>query len=304
MSILLVAECRYGRLADSSGELFGFVRSLGAEASVAYIGNPDDLPRFDGRLHFTDVRDCGEYNPDAHKRLVLKAVEAEHPEAVVFMHSSWGWDLAPRVAAALKAAQVSEVVGLAGDGGFIVDCCNGKMRRTVMPLTTPVVLTLQVGAFPAHQPGGVPEIRTLQAENGSNVEFFGYEPPPAAGVDLTRADVIVSAGRGVGSREHVELVNALAEALGGEVGASRPAVDAGWLEHSRQIGSTGQTVSPALYVACGISGAVQHLAGMKGSEFVLAVNTDRDAPIGEVADLFVVADLRQFLPALTSKLKP
>jgi electron transfer flavoprotein alpha subunit len=300
---LLVAECRQGRLADSSAELFGFARSLGAEVSVAYIGNPDDLPRFDGPLFFADVRDCGEYNPDVHKRLVLKAVEAGSPDVVVFMHSSWGWDLAPRVAAALKAAQVSEVTGVAGDG-YVVDSCNGKMRRTVRPLTTPVILTLQPGAFPARQPGGEPEIHTLQAENASNVEFLGYEPPPASGVDLTRAEVIVSAGRGVGSREHVELVKALAEALGGEVGASRPAVDAGWLDHTRQIGTTGQTVSPALYVACGISGAVQHLAGMKGAGFVIAVNTDRDAPIGEVADLFVVADLKQFLPALTSKLKP
>ncbi len=302
MKTLLVAECRQGRPADATAELFGFARTLGAEVSVAYIGNPDDLPRFDGLVYFADVRDSGEYDPDVHKRLLLQAVEAGRPDAVVFMHSSWGWDLAPRVAAALKAAQVTEVTGVVGEG-YIVDSCNGKMRRTVRPLTTTVVLTLQPGAFPALQPGGAPEIHLLRAEHGSNVEFIRYEPPPADGVDLTRAEVIVSAGRGVGSREHVELVKALAEALGGEVGASRPAVDAGWLEHSRQVGTTGQTVSPALYVACGISGAVQHLAGMKGAAFVLAVNTDRDAPIGEVADLFVVADLRQFLPALTAKLK-
>ena len=136
------------------------------------------------------------------------------------------------------------------------------------------------------------------------MELLRYEQPEAGGPDLSRAEVIVSAGRGVGQREQMVLVRALAEALSGEVGASRPVVDAGWLEHSRQIGSTGQVVAPVLYVACGISGAVQHVAGMKGSGFVLAVNTDREAPIGEVADLLVVADLVQFLPALVSKLKP
>jgi electron transfer flavoprotein alpha subunit len=298
---LLVAECRQGRLADSFPELFGFASALGAEVSVLLVGNPDDLPQFDGPLYFADVREYGEYNPDVHKRLVLKAVEAEQPDMVVFMHSSYGWDLAPRVAAAMKAAQVSEVAAIEGDG-FVVGCCNGKMRRTVRPLTFCFVLTLQPGAFSPMQPGGAPALCHIEAGRTSKVEFIRHEPPAAGGVDLTRADVIVSAGRGVGSREHIGLVRALAEALGGEVGASRPAVDAGWLEHSRQIGTTGQTVAPSLYVACGISGAIQHLAGMKGSGFVLAVNTDREAPIGEVADLLVVADLVKFLPELTSRL--
>jgi len=115
--------------------------------------------------------------------------------------------------------------------------------------------------------------------------------------------VIVSAGRGIGKKENVPIIAALAEALGGELGASRPVVDAGWVEHSRQIGTTGQVVSPKLYVACGISGAIQHVAGMKKSEFVVAINKDKDAPIGEASDVLVVADLMQFVPILTAKLK-
>jgi electron transfer flavoprotein alpha subunit len=302
MRALLVAESREGRLAAATGELLGFAAAVGAEVSMALVGNPDDLPRFDGTLHFADAGRYGEYDPDLHKALLLAAIEAGTPDLVVFMHSSYGWDLAPRIAAAIRASQISSVSGVEEDR-FVTSCCNGKMRRSVKPLTSPVVLTLQPGAFPLLEPGGTPVLRPLEASADSGVAFIRYEPPSTGGIDLTRSEVIVSAGRGVGSREGVELVRSLAAALGGEVGASRPVVDAGWLEHGRQVGSTGQSVSPALYVACGISGAIQHLAGMKGSGFVMAVNTDREAPIGEVADLLVVADLAEFLPALIARLE-
>ena len=122
------------------------------------------------------------------------------------------------------------------------------------------------------------------------------------GVDLTKAQVIVSAGRGIGKPENIDDYCKISPALKGEYGASRPVVDAEWAEHNRQVGTTGQIVSPKLYMACGISGAIQHLAGMKKSEFVVAINTDKDAPIGEVADVLVVADLKVFVPILTEKI--
>ena len=140
-------------------------------------------------------------------------------------------------------------------------------------------------------------------EGAGVLEFVGYEPAEAKDVDLSRAEVIVSAGRGVGKKDNVPVIAALAKALGGELGASRPVVDAGWVEHSHQVGTTGQTVSPKLYVACGISGAIQHLAGMKKSDFIVAINKDKDAPIGEVADVLVVADVLAFVPVLTAKLQ-
>jgi electron transfer flavoprotein alpha subunit len=135
----------------------------------------------------------------------------------------------------------------------------------------------------------------------TNLQFLGYEPAEKKDVDLGKAEIIVSAGRGIGKKDNVPVIQALAKALGGELGASRPVVDAGWVEHSHQVGTTGQTVSPKLYVACGISGAIQHLAGMKKSDFILAINKDKDAPIGEIADVLVVADVMQFVPALTAK---
>lgn len=302
MKALLVAECRQGRLAAGWAELAGFAGTMGATAAMVLVGTPDDLPGFDGPLYFADIRESGAYNPELHRNLVLEAVEAEHPELVVFLHTSYGWDLAPRITAALRSAQVSAVSGIDG-GGFVTPCCNGKMRRTVTPTTPRAVLTIQPGAFAPAQRGGVPQLRPLAASAAPAIRHLGTRPASMEGIDLTHAPVVVSAGRGVGRRENVGLVRELAAVLGGEVGASRPVVDAGWLEHGRQVGSTGQEVSPELYVACGVSGAVQHLAGMKGSGFVLAVNTDRDAPIGEVADLLVVADLVEFLPALAARFK-
>lgn len=300
MNLLLVGECRDRRLAAETGELFGFAARMDAEVSMVLVGSANDLPAFDGRLYLADLETYGEFRPDAHKRLVLAAIEREQPDAVVLLHSSYGWDMAPRLAAALQSAQVSGVVGL-DNGGYVVESCNGKMRRTVRPQTPVAVLTLQAGAFKSPAMSGQPEVIVIEASSESAIEFVGC-CQPEAGVDLTRAEVIVSAGRGVGNTEQVALVEALALALGGEVGASRQAVDAGWLDRSRQIGTSGQSVSPALYVACGISGAIQHLAGMKGSGFVLAVNTDHDAPITSVADVLVVSDVAEFLPALTAAL--
>jgi electron transfer flavoprotein alpha subunit len=301
MKALLVGEYREGKLLESSYELFGFASQLGVETAMLLVGSEAELPAYGGTVYLADAGKCGEYHPDLHKMLVLAAVEREKPDYVVFLHSSYGWDLAPRVAAGLKAGQLSEVIAVV-EGGFELPCCSQKMRRTARPATGVAVLTLQAGAFPAQKPGGVPQLQKVDAEGAGGVKFLGYEPAEPKGVDLARAEVIVSAGRGVGKMENVQVIAALARTLGGELGASRPVVDGGWIEHGHQVGTTGQTVSPKLYIACGISGAIQHLAGMKKSGFIVAINKDKEAPIGEVADVLVVADVMQFVPALTAKL--
>ena len=191
------------------------------------------------------------------------------------------------------------------EGAFEVGCCNGKLRRTMATDTERVVITVQGGAFLSwEEPSGSPEIVAVEiAAEPPRIELVGYEAAEAKTVDLGSAEVVVSAGRGIGKKENIPLIAELAKALGGELGASRPVVDAGWLDHSHQVGSTGQVVRPRLYVACGISGAIQHLAGMKGAEYVVAINKDKDAPIGEVADVLVVADVVQFVPALTARMQ-
>lgn len=302
MKALLIAESRQGALLQSSYETLAFAQKIGAEAVMFLVGNDNALPQFDGTLYLADVAEAGEYNPDEHLRLLLDVVEREQPQYVVFLHSSYGWDLAPRLAYALQAGQVSEVIDY-DDGTLVVPACNAKLQRLVKAQNALTVVTLQAGAFnPVVATGAVPRVEKLVVQADSRLAFLGFEEAEKGGVDLSKADIVVSAGRGIGKPENLAMVEALAQALGGEYGASRPVVDAGWAEHNRQVGSTGQTVAPKLYVACGISGAVQHLAGMKKSEFVVAINTDRDAPIGEVADVLVVADLKQLLPALTARL--
>lgn len=302
MKALLIAESRDGKALGSAGELIGFAEKLGCDSAMFMVGSADSLPGYGGTLYLADSATYGDYSPAVHKALLLAVVEKEQPDLVVFCHSSYGWDLAPRVAFALGAAQISEVADLS-DGKMVVPACNSKLRRTLKTDTKVTVVTLQAGAFSLAQPvTAAPAVEKIDTDATGNITFLGYEAAPAGGVDLGKAAVIVSAGRGIGGKDQIPLVANLAKALGGEYGASRPVVDAEWVDHARQVGTTGQTVSPKLYVACGISGAIQHLAGMKKSEFVVAINTDKDAPIGEVADVLVVADVKQFLPLLTEKL--
>ncbi len=303
MKTLLIAEYREGKLLDSYTELIAFSEKLGAQASMFVVGSREQLPAFAGRLYLADVKAATEFNPAVHKQLICEVAAKEQPQMIVLPHSSYGWDLAPRLALALKAAQVSEIVDVR-DGQLVVPVCNGKLQRQVDVQTELTVATLQAGAFPLKEaPAGTPEIIDLAVTGSSDLTFSGYEAAAAGEVDLGKARVIVSAGRGIGKPENLEMIKGLAKALKGEYAASRPVVDAGWADHSRQVGTTGQTVAPKLYVACGISGAIQHLAGMKKSDFVVAINSDKDAPIGEVADVLAVADLKQLVPALTEKLQ-
>jgi electron transfer flavoprotein alpha subunit len=304
MKALIVCEYQQGKVVESSYELLRFAALLGVQPVMLLIGSEKELPDFGGKVYLADTMLYGEYNPDLHTLLVLEAVQKEHPDYIVFVHSSFGWDLAPRVATALKVAQVSEIAGLV-EGKFEVSSCNAKMRRLLIPKTAQAVLTIQAGAFSYQgEFQGAPQMERLDlGANTTRMEFIGYEAAEKTDVDLAKAEVIVSAGRGIGKKENVEVIKVLASVLAGELGATRPVVDAGWIEHTRQVGSSGQTVSPKLYVACGISGAIQHISGMKRSEFIVAINKDKDAPIGAVANVLVVADVIPFVQALTARLQ-
>ncbi len=303
MKLLLIAESREGKLLGSCYELMAFAEKMSGESAMFLVGSDSALPQYGGTLYLADSGVFGEYNPDVHRQLILDVVAKEQPDLVVFSHSSYGWDLAPRIAFPLQAAQVSEVVDVV-EGKMVVPVCNAKLRREITVKTSKTVVTLQAGAFGlTEEPSATPTVEAVTGESSGKVQFTGYEQAESGGVDLGKAKIIVSAGRGIGKPENVAMIADLAKALGGEYGASRPVVDSEWVEHNRQVGTTGQTVAPKLYVACGISGAIQHLAGMKKSEFIVAVNTDKDAPIGDVADVLVVADLKQFVPALTAKIE-
>lgn len=302
MKLLLVGEYQEKKLLNVTYDLVGFANKLGADKIMVASGYGFDLPKFDGKLYLANANEVGEYNPNIHKKMILDVIEKENPDVIVFIHSSFGWDLAPRVATALKAAQFTEVIDYK-DGSFIVPSCNSKLRRELKSKTNKTVITIQAGAFsPLSHPSGSVSVENITPNGASDVEFVSYEEAEAKGLDLTKADIIVTAGRGVGKKDNIPIIQALATKLGGQLGASRPVADNQWVDHSHQVGTTGQTVSPKLYIACGVSGAIQHLAGMKKSEFIVAINTDKDAPIGEIADVLIVADVLQFVPALTNRL--
>jgi electron transfer flavoprotein alpha subunit len=253
-----------------------------------------------------------EYTADGYVAALEQVVKRVGPAYVVFPHTYQVRDFAPALATRFGKVLISDVVAikLRGDGGpaFVRQLFQGKLNGDYRQVgaglvQAPCFVSVQAGSFrgDAVEAGSAAveaiaiELTAAQIRARSGERFRESSQT----VDLTAAPVIVSVGRGIGERENLALVQALADALGAELAASRPICDAGWLPTERQVGSSGQTVAPKLYLAVGISGAIQHLVGMKGSKTVIAINKDADAPIFEVADYGVVGDLFEIVPALT-----
>jgi electron transfer flavoprotein alpha subunit len=250
------------------------------------------------------------YDAAGYARAVAAAVESVQPALVLFGASTMGRDLAPRVAARLGAGLATDCVALAVEGGRLVasrPVYAGKALQKVAFPTTPALATLRPKAFaPVSLAGRSAGVEPLAFDFDPATARARVVRIAAAGggkVDLTEAEIIVSGGRGMKGPEHFRLLEDLAAALGATVGASRAVVDAGWRSHSDQVGQTGKTVSPKLYVAVGISGAIQHLAGMTSSRCIVAINKDPEAPIFKVADYGIVGDLFEVLPALTEAVR-
>jgi electron transfer flavoprotein alpha subunit len=246
------------------------------------------------------------YSSEGYGEAVVKAVEAVSPDAVFFAGTAMGRDLAPRVAAKLGVGALADVVALEKDGGQLVarrPVYSGKAFATVDSAgSTPQVISLRPNVFAAEETGGTAEVVALdglslaiRAVVKELVDTGGGE------LDVAEADIIVSGGRGLKGPENFALIRSLAEAVGGAVGASRAAVDAGWIPHKHQVGQTGKVVSPSLYIACGISGAIQHLAGMSSSKIIVAINKDPDAPIFKIADYGIVGDLFDVIPPMVEE---
>jgi len=248
------------------------------------------------------------YSSEGYGEAVAKAVEATSPEAVFFSGTAMGRDLAPRVAAGLGVGALADVVDFSKDGDQFVarrPVYSGKAFATVDSAgVKPQVISLRPNVFAAEETGGPAEVVALdglalaiRAVVKELLDTGGGE------IDVAEADIIVSGGRGLKGPENFALIRSLAEALGGAVGASRAAVDAGWIAHKHQVGQTGKVVSPSLYIAAGISGAIQHLAGMSSSKIIVAINKDPDAPIFKIADYGVVGDLFDVIPPMVEEIK-
>ena len=307
MGTLIVAEIQKGAIREASYELAAFAQKIGGDVSSVVIGSGvgDVASAFaskgGGKTYVADDASLANYNVDGYSAAIRAAVAASGADTVLISNTPSGWDVAPRVAAALDAGFISDAFDFA-DGNFVRRVFNGKLDAQVSTSGGTTVVTVQPGALAAFEGSTDGSTEALAVDtSGARAKFVEIKVAEAKGVDLSKAEVIVSGGRGVGDPEKFpEVIQPLADALGGAMGASRPVVDAGWLPHEYQVGSSGQVVTPKLYVACGISGAIQHLVGMKGSNFIIAINKDPDAPIFEVAQLGVVGDLFEIVPALTA----
>jgi electron transfer flavoprotein alpha subunit len=246
------------------------------------------------------------YTADAYTLALQQLIEKLWPAYVVFPHTYQVRDFAPALATRFNRLLISDVVGFREGPVFVRQLFQGKLNADYRPTGPgPFFVSIQAGAISADavQPSDEPApievfAPTISADQIRTIPSAPFREA-AHTVDLTAAPVIVSVGRGIREQENIPMVQALADALGAELAASRPICDAGWLPMERQVGSSGQTVSPKLYLAIGISGAIQHLVGMKGSRTVIAINKDENAPIFEVADYGVTADLFEIVPALT-----
>ena len=315
-TILVVAEISKGAIREASYELVAVARSLaesgGHEVNGLVIGSGvGELAKAfaskgAGKTYVVDSPAAANFNPEVYGKAIKAATKASNAALVLISNTPSGWDVAPRVAAGLNCAFVSDCFKASASGSdftFVRRVFNGKLDAEIQA-TGQTVATIQPGAVPAYAGSSTGATEALTTDLGAKSKFIEIKIAESTGVDLTKADVIVSGGRGVGAPEKFpEIIQPLADALGGAMGASRPVVDAGWLDHHYQVGSSGQIVAPKLYIAAGISGAIQHLVGMKSSNFIIAINKDPDAPIFEVANLGVVADLFEIVPALTAAVK-
>jgi electron transfer flavoprotein alpha subunit len=248
------------------------------------------------------------YTPDGYTIALHQFFSAEQPEFVVFPHTYQVRDFAPALAARMNEVLISDVVGIGEGPVFTRQLMQGRLAGSYRHSASgPCFVSVQAGAFRAEEVGaGMAEVTTFTPTiEAAQIRTKPGEPfrGSAQTVDLGSAQRIVSVGRGIKESDNLPLVQELATALDAELAASRPICDNGWLPMERQVGSSGQTVSPKLYLAVGISGAIQHLVGMKGSQCIVAINKDPEAPIFEVADYGIVGDLFEVVPALTEAVK-
>ena len=321
--VWVVAEQREGEIHGVSYELLGKGRELadarGSELSAVLLGHDlGDAPRAliehgADTVYLVDDPSLKDYLDEPYANAVTALIESHRPEIVLTGATSVGRSLIPRVAIQVRTGLTADCTGLEIDDaeGLLLQtrpAFGGNIMATIIcPRHRPQMATVRHKVMKALEPdparkGEIVSERLDPSLLETRTEFVEFVRDLTQAVNIAEADVIVSGGRGLGGPENFEMLQKLAGVLGGAVGASRAAVDAGWIPYSHQVGQTGKTVQPKLYVACGISGAVQHLAGMQSSKTIIAINRDPDAPIFKVATYGIVGDVKEVVPLLTRKL--
>jgi electron transfer flavoprotein alpha subunit len=292
----------------SAGQQLGRAMNLPV-ASVVIGSGASETPA--GTVYSIEHPTLQRYTPDGYTIALEQLIRAKQPRYVLFPHTYTVRDFAPKLATRFDRVLVSDVISMRADDGNLLlvrQLFQGKLNADVrVSGVAPFFVSIQAGVYRAEElQSGAPEVEEFPVNiEAADIRSKPEEPfrESARAVDLTTADKIVSVGRGIKEKDNIAIIEELAQALGAEVAASRPICDNGWLPMERQVGSSGQTVSPKVYVAIGISGAIQHLVGMKGSKTIVAINKDAEAPIFEVADYGIVGDLFEVVPALTAEIK-
>ena len=314
--ILVIAEQKDGKLNRASVETIAAAQQLSMPVKIAVAGQnvgavANELAQY-GEVIAVDHAALSQYTPDAFVQALQQVITQAAPAIVMLPHTYQTRDFSPTLATRLDRALVTDVIGVK-DGGtpaFSRPMFQGKLTADVHPQgPAPHFITIQIGAFRADAAKKAAAAATVTAASVTIDESKLRQKPEAPfqeakqAVDLSQAERIVAVGRGIKSQENIAVAEQLAKAFGAELAASRPICDNGWLPMERQIGSSGQTVAPKLYVALGISGAIQHLVGMKGSRTIVAINKDAGAPIFEVADYGIQGDLFELAPAIIAELQ-
>jgi electron transfer flavoprotein alpha subunit len=315
--ILVLADHLKGQLSDATFELLGKAKELAAATggrTVAAVLGPPELA---DRLGAADVvvtvdhPALADYTPESWERALHALVTEREPRLVLIANTTIGMDLGAGLSAAWGAPLVAYTVGLEADGGELVATAQvygGKLLAEVALEGDQAVCTVIAGSFPAaagQGDSGSPTVEEMVPPAGLDnlaTSFLNLVEPEGGDVDITGAEALVSVGRGIGSQDNLELVQELADAMGAPLSASRPITDLGWLPKTRQVGKSGLKVKPKVYLTFGISGAPEHLEGMRDAELIIACNTDASAPIFDVAHYGTTVDLFDLVPALTEKL--
>jgi electron transfer flavoprotein alpha subunit len=317
MSVLAILEQSAGRIRPMSWETLAAAQEIaaafGTSAAAAIIGpGAADLASKQLAKAISVEHDLlNTYSADGYTAALAQLIEREKPSLVLFPHTYQVRDFAPKLATRLRRTLVSDVVKIHAEGGTLIftrQLFQGKLNADYRCSGDgPHFASIQTGSYQAESVvAGTAPVETFKPNlSAADIRTTAEEPfrESARAVDLTSASLIVSVGRGIKEKENIPIVEALAQALGAELAASRPICDSGWLPMERQVGSSGQTVSPKVYFAVGISGAIQHLVGMKGAKTIVAINKDANAPIFDVADYGLVGDLFEIVPALTEAVK-
>ncbi|WP_312911418.1 electron transfer flavoprotein subunit alpha/FixB family protein [Natronosalvus caseinilyticus] len=310
--VLAVAEHRQGELRDVSREVVTAGTELagetGGDLHVAVVGG--DVETFADALTLEGVDTVHtvaygeEFNHDVYTQAVTQLADALEPAYLVMPNSVNGLDYAPAVATRLEIPLVTDAVGLATEGDTLVgtrEMYGGKVETTTEVDAEQAAVTIRGAEWEPTEAAGDATVEAFEAdidEDAIGSTVTGFEEVAGGDVDISEADLLVSIGRGIEEEENLDLIRELVEALDATLSSSRPIVDAGWLPANRQVGQSGKVVTPDVYIAIGISGAVQHVAGMKGSETIVAINTDPNAPIMDIADYAIHDDLFDVVPAL------